>query len=188
MDSEEIIIISDDSEEEIKNNQCEDEDSFEDINNVFSNENIITLSSDESENRSQSPSTNVNDSDSKNKSSEKENEDYSLEKTIERINSNKNSLYNQIKESFSNYKDKLKENQAKKKELNRKIHFIKNLSINKTNSNTLNINISFAQNYMKKIESKRFEKYSEYRQNKLINVFDNIFKKIEKDLKRKNKK
>ena len=61
MDSQEIITISDDSEEE-EQKKIESEDSFEDINKVFENENIITLSSNDSENLSQSPSTNINDS------------------------------------------------------------------------------------------------------------------------------
>ncbi len=54
MDSQEIIIISDDSEEEDLK-KIESENSFEDINKVFENENIITLSSDDNEILSQSP-------------------------------------------------------------------------------------------------------------------------------------
>jgi len=185
MDSKEIIILSDDSEEESKKSDCEN--SFEDINNVFENENIITLSSNDSEIMSQSPSTNINDSESKNKSDEKE-IDYSLEKTIERINSNKYSLYNQIKESFSNYKDKLKENKAKKDDLLKKINFIKNLSINNNNSNSLNININQAKKFIKKIENKKFENFSEFRKNKMIFVFDNYFNKIKKEIIIKTKK
>ncbi len=186
MDSQEIIIISDDSEEEDLK-KIESENSFEDINKVFENENIITLSSDDNEILSQSPSTNINDSDSKNKCIENEIDD-SLEKTIERINSIKNSLYNQIKESFRNYKDKLKENKAKKDDLTKKINFIKNLSIKNINSKSLNNYINQAKKCIKKIENKNFENFSEFRKNKMIFVFDNYFNKIEKEIKLKNKK